>query len=299
MKRQNDASTKMVSPPSAEPEEVPPGRAIELPGRGTTFVRELPGPPGAPVLILLHGIFGTAGINWLTTMDRLGQRFRVLALDLRGHGRGIRPRKRFRLEDNAEDVAATASELGISSAILGGYSMGGPISQLVWRRHRDLVDGLVFAATSYQFLHGAQARLLVASGGGWVAQGTRFAEIAGRVPLRALRGLMPTLVPTSGSVGRWGANEMRRHHLPSIIQASNELGSYDAESWIGEIDVPTAVVLTTCDSAVDPLWQLRLARATGAKVHAISQGHAACGTPLFGSVFTEACSDVAERVVEH
>jgi 3-oxoadipate enol-lactonase len=166
------------------------------------------------VLILLHGIFGTGGINWLTTMDRLGQRFRVLALDLRGHGRGIRPRKRFRFEDNAEDVAATASELGISSAILGGYSMGGPISQLVWRRHRDLVDGLVFAATSYQFLHGAQARLLVASGGGWVAQATRFAEIAGRVPLRALRGLMPTLVPTSGSVGRWGANEMvRRREL--------------------------------------------------------------------------------------
>lgn len=297
MKRRNDASTKMVSRPSPEPEEVPPGRIIELPGRGTTFVREVSGPPGAPALILLHGIFGTGATNWLTSMERLGRRFRVLALDLRGHGRGVRPRKRFRLADNADDVAATASALGISTAILGGYSMGGPIAQLVWRRHRNLVDGLVFAATSYQFLHGARARLLVASGGGWVAQATRFAEIAGRVPWHAARGLMPTLVPTSGSLGRWGANEMRRHHLPSIIQASNELGSYDAESWISEIDVPTAVVLTACDNAVDPLWQLRLARSIpGATLHAISDGHVACGTTLFGSIFTEACNGVADRV---
>ena len=300
MKKRNDASSKRVSQPLHEPEEVPPGRFVELPGRGTTFVREVSGPPGAPTVILLHGILGTAGTNWLTAMNPLGERFRVLALDLRGHGRGLRPHKRFQLADNADDVAATASELGISNAIIGGYSLGGPISQLVWQRHRDLVDGLVFAATSYQFIHGAQARVLVAAGAGWVAQATRFAELAGRVPLRAARGFMPTLVSTSGSLGRWGANEMRHHHLPSIIQASTELGSYDAESWIGEIDVPTAVVLTTCDNAVDPLWQLRLARSIpGAKVHAISDGHVACATTLFGSVFAEACNGVADRVAAH
>jgi pimeloyl-ACP methyl ester carboxylesterase len=297
MKKRNDASTKKVSRPLHEPEEVPPGRFVELPGRGTTFVREVSGPPGAPTVILLHGILGTAGTNWLTAMNPLGERFRVLALDLRGHGRGLRPRKRFRLADNADDVAATASALGISNAILGGYSMGGPIAQLVWQRHRDLVDGLVFAATSYQFVHGAQARVFLAAWASWGAQATRVAEIAGRVPWRVARGFVPTLVPTSGSLGAWGADEMRRHHPRSVIEASKEMSVYDAESWIGDIDVPTAVVLTTRDNAVEPLWQLRLARSIrGAKVHPIADGHVACGTTLFGSVFTEACSDVAERI---
>jgi len=299
MKKRNDASNKRVSQPLHEPEEVPPGRFVELPGRGTTFVRELPGPPSAPTVILLHGILGTAGTNWLTTMDRLGQRFRVLALDLRGHGRGVRPRKRFRLADNADDVAAVASKLGISNAILGGYSMGGPIAQLTWQRHRDLVSGLVFAATSYRFVHGAQARVFLSSWAAWGAQTTRAAEIAARVPWRVARGFIPTLVPTSGSLGRWGADEMRRHHPRSVIEASRELSVYDAGSWIGDIDVPTAVVLTTRDNAAEPLWQLRLARAIrGATVHPIADGHVACGTILFGQVFTDACIDVANRAAE-
>lgn len=296
MKRRNDASSKKVSQPLHEPDTVPPGRFIDLPGRGTTFVRELPGPAGAPTVILLHGILGTAGTNWLTTMDRLGRRFRVLALDLRGHGRGVRPEKRFRLADNADDVAAVASALGISNAIIGGYSMGGPIAQLTWQRHRDLVSGLVFAATSYQFIHGAQARVFLSSWAAWGAQTTRAAEIASRIPWRVARGFIPTLVPTSGSLGQWGADEMRRHHPRSVIEASRELSVYDAQSWIGDIDVPTAVVLTTCDSAVEPLWQLRLARTIrGAVVHAIDHGHVTCGTTLFGEVFTDACVDVADR----
>ena len=299
MKRRNDASTKTESQPLHEPEEVPAGRAVDLPGRGTTFVRELSGPPGAPTVILLHGILGTGGTNWLTTMGRLGRTFRVLALDLRGHGQGVRPKKRFRLEDNADDVAAVASELGISKAIIGGYSMGGPIAQLTWKRHRHLVSGLVFAATSFQFVHGAQARVFLSSWAAWGAQTTRAAEIAGRIPWRVARGFIPTLVPTSGSLGRWGADEVRRHHPRSVIEASRDISVYDAGSWIGEIDVPTAVVLTTRDNAVEPLWQLRLARSIrGAAVHPIDDGHVTCGTTLFGEVFTDACIDVAGRVTE-
>ena len=88
MRKPNDASTLTASARLDEPEQVPSGRFVELPGRGTTFVRELSGPPGAPTVILLHGILATAGTNWLTTMKPLSERFRVLALDLRGHGRG-------------------------------------------------------------------------------------------------------------------------------------------------------------------------------------------------------------------
>ena len=49
-------------PASAPP--LPPGRLVELPGRGTTFLREVVGPPHAPTLVLLHGWTSTADINW-------------------------------------------------------------------------------------------------------------------------------------------------------------------------------------------------------------------------------------------
>jgi pimeloyl-ACP methyl ester carboxylesterase len=43
---------------------LPFGRRIELPDRGTTFVRRLAGPPGAPTVLLLHGWVASAGLNW-------------------------------------------------------------------------------------------------------------------------------------------------------------------------------------------------------------------------------------------
>src|SRR4051794_41166201 len=111
---------------------IPGGRPVVLPGRGTTFVREAMGPPGAPTLILLHGLGATAALNWFPVFELLSEHFHVVALDHRGHGRGIRPTRRFRLADCADDVVALADQLGIDTFIPVGYSMGGPIAQLIW-----------------------------------------------------------------------------------------------------------------------------------------------------------------------
>src|SRR5947209_1940927 len=134
-----------------ELEVISPGWHLELPGRGTTFVRDLPGPPGAPVLVLLHGLSATADLNWFPSFFPLGRHFRVVAIDHRGHGRGIRSARRFRLSDCADDVAAMADVLAIDRFIPVGYSMGGPVAQLLWKRHTDRVGGLVLCATSRNF----------------------------------------------------------------------------------------------------------------------------------------------------
>ena len=130
---------------------LPHGRMVALPGRGSTFVREQSGPPGAPVLMLLHGWAATADLTWRHCYGPLAQQFRVLAIDHRGHGRGIRHAEPFRLEDCADDVAALAAQLGIERLIPVGYSMGGPIAPMLWQRHRPLVEGLVLCATSAVF----------------------------------------------------------------------------------------------------------------------------------------------------
>jgi 3-oxoadipate enol-lactonase len=125
---------------------------MELPGRGTTFVRHVEGPPGAPTLVLLHGWTATADLNWFTTYHPLGRQYRVIAIDHRGHGRGIRSKKAFRLEDCADDAVAVCDVLGIERFVPVGYSMGGPIAQLIWRQHPERVAGLVLCATSGYFV---------------------------------------------------------------------------------------------------------------------------------------------------
>src|SRR5829696_6288014 len=77
---------------------VPTGRYVWLAGRGRTFVRELAGPAGAPTVVLLHGWTATADLNWWASYTPLSEHFNVVALDHRGHGRGIRSTAPFRLE---------------------------------------------------------------------------------------------------------------------------------------------------------------------------------------------------------
>jgi 3-oxoadipate enol-lactonase len=115
------------------------------------FVREVTGPPDAPVLFLLHGWTATAALNWFPVFDALGERYRVVAFDHRGHGDGIRARRPFQLADCADDVVAIADALGIDQFVPVGYSMGGPIATLVWRRHRARVQALVLCATASRF----------------------------------------------------------------------------------------------------------------------------------------------------
>ena len=130
---------------------MPTGHEIELAERGPLFVRDIAGPPGAPTVVLLHGWTASADLNWFTCYGPLSDHYRVVAFDHRGHGRGLRSRRAFRLEDCADDVAAVADELGVESFVPVGYSMGGPIAQLVWQRHRERVDGLVLCATAPYF----------------------------------------------------------------------------------------------------------------------------------------------------
>src|SRR6202011_1547948 len=85
----------------------------------------------------------------------------VVAADLRGHGDGIRPGSQFRLEDCADDVAALAAVLDIRQFVAVGYSMGGMVAQLLYKRHASLLSGLVLCSTASN-VRGSPAEQLAA-----------------------------------------------------------------------------------------------------------------------------------------
>ena len=78
-----------------------------MPGFGTVFVREAPGRKGAATLFLLHGWTATADLNFFQCYGALSERWHVVAFDHRGHGRGLRTRRGFKLEDCADAVSYT------------------------------------------------------------------------------------------------------------------------------------------------------------------------------------------------
>src|SRR4029079_12078027 len=115
--------------PPIPPPYLPPARVSLLPGRGEVFYRHHEGgQPGEPTVVLLHGWTATADLQWFTAYEELGARYSYVAIDHRGHGRGLRSLQKFRLEDAADDAAALCELLGLKDVILAGYPMGGPIA---------------------------------------------------------------------------------------------------------------------------------------------------------------------------
>ena len=102
---------------------------------------QVSGPPGAPPMVLLHGL-GERGASWGPVLGALAVRFRVYALDLRGHGDSDWPGS-YSFELMAGDVASLLDRLGLGAVTLVGHSMGGAVAYRVAMSRPDLVGRLI------------------------------------------------------------------------------------------------------------------------------------------------------------
>jgi 3-oxoadipate enol-lactonase len=274
----------------------PLARLAELPGRGVTRVWECAGPPGAGTLILLHGVTFTAELNWGKVFEPLARDFRVIALDLRGHGDGIMAGSRFRLEDCADDVAALAGILGIGRFVAVGYSMGGMVAQLLYRRHASLLSGLVLCATARNVL-GSPAEKLAALALPTAAAAVRWNPMLQLVSAEFLGMALLGRVDDPATAG-WARAQLSRTTLSTAISAVQAVCDFTSHTWISQVDVPAAVVVTARDRIVPASRQLRLARAIpGASVHEVDADHAVCITApdAFAQALLQACWSVQSR----
>lgn len=217
------------------------------------------GPPadgdGGPPLLLLHGWTSTAALNFYRCFPSLSLRYRVIALDQRGHGRGVRSRLPFRLEDCADDAAALVRSLGLGPCTVAGYSMGGPVAQLMWRRHPEAVANLVLCATAARF---PVSRFNGATG---VVSAGLASALSLVPPVVRRRGMQLATARWTANerAAEWAAAEWSRNDPSALIQAGIALSRFDSTGWIGSIDVPTGVVVTEKDLTVSPRRQRDLA----------------------------------------
>ncbi|HWJ81716.1 MAG TPA: alpha/beta fold hydrolase [Nocardioides sp.] len=276
----------------------PPGRAVDLPGRGTTHVVDLPGPTeDAPTVLLMHGIATTGSLTWFSVLADLAQHYRVVTFDQRWHGRGIRS-ERFALDDCADDAAAVLDALGIRRAIVVGYSMGGASAQVLWRRHPERVAGLVLCSTAarWQGHMGERVFFLMLR----VANIGLLSVAADRVRLHG-DALPPPLEEHEAELRAWCMAELRSTSPWSLPVVMSELGRFDATRWIGDVDVPTGVVITARDHAIPTARQRQLAELVPhAVVREAPGGHASLvfDLPHWKPVFLEVVAAVAARVPE-
>jgi 3-oxoadipate enol-lactonase len=270
---------------------LPTGRMVELPGRGSTYVVDSGPVADAPTFVLLHGLGCTGLMMWYPVLEMMRGFGRVVVFDQRWHGQGISS-PRFLLKDCADDVAALADVLGVDKFVPVGYSMGSLIAQLIWQRHRQRLDGLVLGAAATGWWNGVTWERLGAS------------VLAGLLETFSPRPGPPT-APT-GNVERyirhnlqWMLDQVRSISPGGMAHAVAETTRFDSTSWVGEIDVPTSVVIPLRDMLVPPRHQFWLARQIPqAQIVTVDAGHACCTlqSDKFVAALREAVDSVRRRI---
>jgi pimeloyl-ACP methyl ester carboxylesterase len=234
-----------------------PARTVHVPGRGEFFLRDSGG--NGPPVMLLHGWMASADLNWWVMYADLVQAgYRVLAIDHRGHGRGLRPLAPFRLIDCAADAAGVLRTLNATPARIVGYSMGGAIAQLIGLEHPDVVEGVVLSGTAQHWQDARTRRSF--RGLGFLGFSLKIAPkltwSAGVRPIRR----------RDKQRAVWLESELLRHSARDIAEAGRELGRFDSRPWLGSIGAPIAVLITTRDELVPVRKQRELAAAAGGPV---------------------------------
>lgn len=105
---------------------------------------------GSGLSIVFCHAFPLNRTMWAEQEKAFSSQFRVVTIDLRGHGESDAPLWRYTLDQAADDVIGVLDHLSIREAVFVGLSMGGYILFALYRKYADRVKGLVLADTRAQ-----------------------------------------------------------------------------------------------------------------------------------------------------
>ena len=173
-------------------------------------------------LIILHGMLGTLD-NWHTLSKRFAASYRVIAADLRNHGRSPHS-DTFTYPAMAEDVLELMDNEHLSSSHVVGHSMGGKVAMALALANPTRVSKLIvvdIAPRSYRRLHDELVEALMSVNLAPFQSRQQIDEqLAGKIPDRAVRQfLMKNLARDESGLFIWKAN------LATISKNDEELST--------------------------------------------------------------------------
>jgi non-heme chloroperoxidase len=106
------------------------------------------GDPQGELMVLLHGFASSTWTTWRDTAPRFVDRFRVVGVDLRGHGGSDwDPNANYTLQGYLDDTEAALDALGLKPRVIIAHSLGGRIALLHAARNPTAMERLVIIDT--------------------------------------------------------------------------------------------------------------------------------------------------------
>lgn len=190
-----------------------------------------------PPLVLLHGLLWSS--RMFVRLRRMLEGYRVILLDLRGHGSSDRPTdpERYSWSAFASDVAACVDHLGLDRAVVGGLSLGANVTLATALEHTDRCAGAVIEMPVLERGEGFATRVFSALASA-IERGKRplrgFGRFVGGIPL-------PRRIPELAAIRDVAAVEPGP--AAAVIRGllADELPGHDPEA-LAHISCPTLVI---------------------------------------------------------
>lgn len=210
---------------------------------GVTLAWSAAGNPDHPAVIMTHSL-GCDSTMWQAQVEGLADSFRVITLDMRGHGQSEAPPGPYSLDMLGADVVAVADAAGVAEFSICGNSIGGIIALWVAINHPRRIRSLIASSTAAK-----------------VGTAQRWAERSRAVTEEGMARIAPRVVAA------WFAPEFASRHphrweraLATFVATDPQgyigcceaLADGDLRSQVGSISAPTLILAGEVDPATPP-----------------------------------------------
>jgi pimeloyl-ACP methyl ester carboxylesterase len=205
-------------------------------------IRYVEGGTGTPV-VLVHGFTGSIERSWIDTgvLPDLARDYRVIAMDLRGHGKSDAPRHAAAYAQIAHDVIALMDHLGVERAHIVGYSLGGIIALKLLTTHPDRFRSAVIGAAAYRRSQSERADRAAEAAAREIEAGIYRALVVSTAPIDEPPPTDDVIASRSAAIV--AVNDRFAH--AALMRARRALVVTDAE--IAKVAVPTLAVVGAAD----------------------------------------------------
>lgn len=226
---------------------------------GAALVPDGPAMRERPAVLLLHGGPGFDHAYFKPSPSALTEAAQLVYLDQRGQGRSARlPVESCTIEQMADDAASFCHTLGIERPAVLGHSFGGFVALHLALRHPDVVGSLILVdtAASSADMAGAMERLEERYGPEVrvAAEPVFSGDFSEEAMANFMRLVAPAYVHDPEKVGRvleaWGRSAFAQEVAAYYFR--NLAALYDVRDHLGEIQVPTLVVVGKHDWLIPP-----------------------------------------------
>ena len=206
-----------------------------------------------PVVVLVHGFTGTIERAWLDTgiLQDLARDYRVLALDLRGHGRSDKPHDPRAYEEIGLDVIRLMDHAGVKRAHVVGYSLGGIIVAKLLTTHPERFITAMLGGAAYRRSRSDGADQAADAAAREIEAGIYRALIVSTAPSDEPPPSEESIARRSREISR--ESDLRAH--AALMRARRALLVSDAE--IAAVRVPSLAVVGAADPALPRVEAMR------------------------------------------